>query len=230
MKPNAHGWIWGVATATLLLAVKPLSASDLPRTSGERGDIPMESRASQPGPAPVPIRDGEPESRINGSRGYMMALNLLDGPPDEAAPPRNRPPGSTAGNGNPTTKSPPPQNRSKGTVAEPPAQGRTNDPGPGLQESRPAGTKPAGEAARSREILDDPYFIGETPSASPPPGLDPRRPAPGAASGLEEEMDLERTVPRGTLTLPSGPLTQPESADGWNPTGEWYGQDSTPWR
>ncbi|MBF0190493.1 MAG: hypothetical protein HQL99_05005 [Magnetococcales bacterium] len=240
MKPGAQGWwIRGVVAATLLMTAGPLFAFEdpyPPRESGDaRNDTRRESGRALSALSPVAT------ARPRGPDATVLALNLLDPPAEETEKSRPRPPGSSSGTPHPTTKNPPVQNRSRTPALEPPPPERSTTPAAATPDRRPA--KPSRDAATgSRELLDDPYFIGETPSVLAP-GTDPRSPAsslpdaasgglPGAASGLEEELDLERAMPRGgTLTLPSGPLTQPaEATEGWNPAGEWYGQDSTPWR
>ncbi|NGZ05856.1 MAG: hypothetical protein G8237_05810 [Magnetococcales bacterium] len=66
--------------------------------------------------------------------------------------------------------------------------------------------------------------------AGPDKRSDAGAPEPGAR--LRDPYDAGDVMPRKTLTMPTGVLSDPAGADmrGWNPSDEWYGQDTTPWK
>lgn len=234
----------GVALTTILLQGTPLLAfeeSSPLRDSADQGRRRPDPRPDATRvPTPLPGFDSQPPEEI--------PMRLLEGIPadsrrDRFAPnrpaperaertaPRERKEGSDPDG----TKSPrgeeslsPSARDGSGSVGRPPVELRfQDDPGsPHFLEERPVGGGPERPAALERLSPDDSLEFDPRPREGMGRGGALRPPAPD--DGL---MELERGRPGGsTLTLPSGPLTNPDDGNAWNPANEWYGQDGTPWK
>ncbi|MEO5347042.1 MAG: hypothetical protein H7834_11780 [Magnetococcus sp. YQC-9] len=190
--------------------------------------------------------------------GADRPLNLLNDDlfqkveePPAALPPKREKPGNGKNEGGGRNEKVRPE-KAAGDAGKRPATagdaaGRPGQKDGAREDAKRSGGSPdrpviGGQAAPARPIerVEDGFLSGDDPLFGPAQapdgrgrdmnprgaGMDPR----GLPGG--DDMPLQQ-VPRGVLTLPSGPLTDPSKPiEGWNPGNEWFGgpQDGNLWK
>ncbi|MBF0628063.1 MAG: hypothetical protein HQL91_07565 [Magnetococcales bacterium] len=154
-------------------------------------------------------------------RVVVIALIVASGPVQAFDDPRPTRPGRDGPTleAGPRRSSLPMRDRSLNSGLEDPSGAE----GLNLLDEPGGSNRPRGKA-RSLEEMDDPLFPDEKGGRREPTGAGRVTP-----DGRMDDMDLDGTLTRGTLKLPSGPLSG--GTEEWNPSNEWYGgQESTPWK